>query len=251
MTSTATIKAFPLPPAFTAADLYSIDEHADDGAGAACSKEQVPRVNRTTRAASQSSAYPAYPGQQSAPSRFQNGPPEAFHAALKRPQKLAGTSSANNNNNQHNNNNNNRTNVNNGGRGGGGAAAARTGNSSPTNSVFRPPPPLAQEGITGPRKRAASVGNRMHLSTLETSSWVRESVYLSSPIRSAFKHGPDRRPDELFGLLPGEVLDLVLRSLKGLHLDKNSDSCATCMMRDLCSAALCSRRWYKHARVVL
>ncbi|KAL7820000.1 hypothetical protein V8C26DRAFT_378252 [Trichoderma gracile] len=249
MTSTATIKAFPLPPAFTAADLYSIDEHADDGVGAASSKEQVARVNRTTRAASQSSAYPAYQGQQNAPSRFQNGPPEAVHAALKRPQKLAGTSSANNHNA---NANSNRNNVNNGGRGrGGGGAAAATGNNSPTNPVFRPPPPLAQEGITGPRKRAASVGNRMHLNTLETSSWVRESVYLSSPIRSAFKNGPDRRPDELFSLLPGEVLDLVLRSLKGLHLDKNSDSCATCMMRDLCSAALCSRRWYKHARMVL
>ncbi|TFA98470.1 hypothetical protein CCMA1212_009660 [Trichoderma ghanense] len=242
MTSTATIKAFPLPPAFTAADLYSIDEHADDGAGR---EQQVPRVTRTTRAASQSSAYSVYPGQQGAPSRFQNGPPEAFHATLKRPQKLAGTSSANNNANTTTNNNN----FNNGGRG----AAAATGSSSHNNNpvVFRPPPPLAQEGITGPRKRAASVGNRMHLNTLETSSWVRESVYLSSPIRSAFKHGPDRRPDELFSLLPGEVLDLVLRSLKASHLDKNSDSCATCMMRDLCSAALCSRRWYKHARLVL
>lgn len=263
MTSTATIKAFPLPPAFTAADLYSIDEQQDEGAGAASSKGQVPRVNRTARAASQSSAYSAYPGQHNASSRFQNGPPEAFHAALKRPQKLAGTSSANinnktNNNNNPNTNNNNRNNVNNGGRGGGGggaaaaaAAATAPGSNSHTNPVFRPPPPLAQEGITGPRKRAASVGNRMHLHTLETSSWVRESVYLSSPIRSAFKVGPDRRPDELFSLLPGEVLDLVLRSLKGLHLDKKSDSCATCMMRDLCSAALCSRRWYKHARMVL
>ncbi|PTB67039.1 hypothetical protein BBK36DRAFT_1199300 [Trichoderma citrinoviride] len=250
MTSTATIKAFPLPPAFTAADLYSIDEHSDDGAGAASSKEQVPRVNRTARAASQSSAYPVHPGQQNGPSRFQNGPPEAFHAALKRPQKLAGASSANNNNNHNAIPSNN---MNNGGRGGAAAAAAAaTGSGSHTNNpVYRPPPPLAQEGITGPRKRAASVGNRMHLNTLETSSWVRENVYLTSPIRSAFKNGPDRRPDELFSLLPGEVLDLVLRSLRGLHLDKSSDSCATCMMRDLCSAALCSRRWYKHARAVL
>ncbi|KAL6873120.1 hypothetical protein J3F83DRAFT_732119 [Trichoderma novae-zelandiae] len=251
MTSTATIKAFPLPPAFTAADLYSIDEHSDDGAGTASSKDHASSrvVNRTTRAASQSSAYTAYPGQHSAPSRSQDGPPEALHAALKRPRKLAGTSSANNNANSSNNNaNSNSNNVSNGG-GRGGAA----GSGSHTNPVYRPPPPppLVQEGIAGPRKRAASVGNRMNLNTLETSSWVRESVYLSSPIRSAFKAGPDRRPNELFGLLPGEVLDLVLRSLKGLHLDKNSDSCATCMMRDLCSAALCSRRWYKHARVVL
>ena len=89
----------------------------------------------------------------------------------------------------------------------------------------------------------------MNLNTLETSSWVRESVYQSSPIRTTFR--VDRRPGEVFGLLPGEVLDLVLQSLRGLHLDKNSDSCATCMMRDLCSAALCSKRWYKHARAAL
>lgn len=220
MTSTATIKAFPLPPAFTAADLYPIDEHSDGSITEATSNEHVPRMGRTTRAASQSSAHPGYPGQQQNASRFQERSMESYHTALKRPKKLAGTS------------------TNNSGGGGGGM-----------NSNYTPTSPLAQEGIGGPRKRAVSAGGRMHLNTLETSSWVRESVYQSSPIRTAFR--PDRGPNELFNLLPGEVLDLVLLSLKGLHLDKNSDSCATCWMRDLCSAALCSRRWYKHARVAL
>lgn len=221
MTSTATIKAFPLPPAFTAADLYPIDEHSE-GSADAVSNEQVSRMGRTTRAASQSSAHPVYPGLQNAPSRFQDRSLENFHTTLKRPKKLAGTS------------------ANNSSSGGGG---------SNINSNYTPTSPLVQEGIAGPRKRAASAGNRMNLNTLETSSWVRESVYQSSPIRTAFR--PDRRTNELFNLLPGEVLDLVLQSLKGLHLDKNSDSCATCMMRDLCSAALCSHRLYKHARVAL
>ncbi|RFU74004.1 hypothetical protein TARUN_8251 [Trichoderma arundinaceum] len=215
MTSTATIKAFPLPPAFTAADLYSIDEHSEDSTDA-MSNEHVQRMGRTTRAASQSSAHPVYPGTQNA-SRFQDRSLENFHTTLKRPKKLAGTSA--------------------------------NGNGSGSGSNYTPTSPLAQEGIEGPRRRAASVGNRMTLNTLETSSWVRESVYQSSPIRAAFR--PDRRPNEVFNILPGEVLDLVLLSLKGLHLDKNSDSCATCWMRDICSAALCSRRWYKHARVAL
>ncbi|KAH6608656.1 hypothetical protein Trco_002002, partial [Trichoderma cornu-damae] len=210
MTSTATIKAFPLPPAFTAADLYPIDEHSDGSAGAT-GNEHVSRMGRTTSAASQSSAHPAM---QSA-SRFQDRSPESFQTALKRPRKLAGT-----------------------------PASGGSGNYTPPSS------PLAHEGIGGPRKRASSLGNRMtNLNTLQTSSWVRESVYQSSPIRAAFR--PDRGPNELFNLLPGEVLDLVLLSLKGLHLDKGSDSCATCWMRDLCSAALCSHRWYKHARAAL
>ncbi|KAL7786176.1 hypothetical protein V8C37DRAFT_299200 [Trichoderma ceciliae] len=221
MSSTATIKAFPLPPAFTAADLYPIDE---DGGADAVSNEHVSRMGRTTRAASQSSAHPIHPGLQNASSRFQDRSLESFHTTLKRPKKLAGTS----------------------------ANDSSTGGSrgSGSNSNYTPPPsPLAHEGIAGPRKRASSAGSRMSLNTLETSSWVRESVYQSSPIRTAFR--PDRRPNELFSLLPGEVLDLVLRSLKGLHLDKDSDSCATCCMRDLCSAALCSHRWYKHARAAL
>ncbi|KAG5926821.1 hypothetical protein E4U42_002927 [Claviceps africana] len=56
---------------------------------------------------------------------------------------------------------------------------------------------------------------------------------------------------ELCGALPGEVLEVILEMLKQLHLDRPGESCATCWMRDACSVALCSRKWYKAARLVL
>ncbi|KAI1762938.1 hypothetical protein GGR53DRAFT_521303 [Hypoxylon sp. FL1150] len=62
-----------------------------------------------------------------------------------------------------------------------------------------------------------------------------------------------RRRDkgELFKALPDEVLGLILDELRQLHLQPGSTSCATCMMRDLCSVALSSRRLLKVARVAL
>ncbi|TQV98462.1 F-box domain-containing protein [Cordyceps javanica] len=58
-------------------------------------------------------------------------------------------------------------------------------------------------------------------------------------------------PDELFGTLPGEVLEVVLEWLKELHLDPESTSCATCWARDLCSLSLASRKWSEVARLSL
>ncbi|KAG6103622.1 hypothetical protein E4U14_006166 [Claviceps sp. LM454 group G7] len=51
--------------------------------------------------------------------------------------------------------------------------------------------------------------------------------------------------------LPGEVLDVILEMLKEIHLDQGSEGCATCWMRDVSSVALCSRKWYKAARLAL
>ncbi|TEA16487.1 hypothetical protein C8034_v001282 [Colletotrichum sidae] len=59
------------------------------------------------------------------------------------------------------------------------------------------------------------------------------------------------KPGEIFARLPGEVLELILDELKKSHLDKSSDSCATCWMRDLCSITLTARKWCKFARVAL
>ncbi|KAG6079791.1 hypothetical protein E4U16_000809 [Claviceps sp. LM84 group G4] len=53
------------------------------------------------------------------------------------------------------------------------------------------------------------------------------------------------------GALPGEVLDVVLEMLKEIHLDQGSEGCATCWIRDVSSVALCSRKWYKAARLAL
>ncbi|RYP16706.1 hypothetical protein DL765_004942 [Monosporascus sp. GIB2] len=60
-----------------------------------------------------------------------------------------------------------------------------------------------------------------------------------------------RAPGELFAALPDEVLELTLSSLKQKHLQPRSDSCATCMMRDLCSVAVAARRFLKPARAAL
>lgn len=60
-----------------------------------------------------------------------------------------------------------------------------------------------------------------------------------------------REPNELFGTLPGEVLEVVLEWLKELHLDPKSTSCTTCWTRDLCSLSLASRKWSKVARLSL
>ncbi len=61
-----------------------------------------------------------------------------------------------------------------------------------------------------------------------------------------------RAPNELFGTLPGEVLEIVLEWLKELHLDPaTSTSCATCWTRDLCSLSLASRTWSAVARLSL
>ncbi|KAI1383062.1 uncharacterized protein F4822DRAFT_439088 [Hypoxylon trugodes] len=62
-----------------------------------------------------------------------------------------------------------------------------------------------------------------------------------------------RRRDtgELFATLPDEVLGLILDELRKSHLAPNSTSCATCMMRDMCSIAVSSRKLAKAARVIL
>lgn len=56
---------------------------------------------------------------------------------------------------------------------------------------------------------------------------------------------------ELFAALPGEVLELMLEELRKLHLQHGSTSCATCWMRDCCSAAVSARKFLKYAREAL
>ncbi|KAK0730278.1 hypothetical protein B0H67DRAFT_478490 [Lasiosphaeris hirsuta] len=59
------------------------------------------------------------------------------------------------------------------------------------------------------------------------------------------------RPGELFSLLPGEVLELILQELRQLHLRPGSGSCETCWMRDCCSVAVSARKFVKYAREAL
>ena len=69
------------------------------------------------------------------------------------------------------------------------------------------------------------------------------------PSMTAYK--AEIMPNDIFNSLPGEVLELILQWLKKLHLHMDSDSCATCWMRDLCNISLSSHKWYKYARVAL
>ncbi|KAH6648341.1 hypothetical protein BKA67DRAFT_522036 [Truncatella angustata] len=59
------------------------------------------------------------------------------------------------------------------------------------------------------------------------------------------------QPGEQFAAMPDEVLDLIMSNLRKLHMAEGSFSCATCMMRDLCSVASSSRRLLKVARDAL
>ncbi|KAI0004682.1 hypothetical protein F4779DRAFT_633970 [Xylariaceae sp. FL0662B] len=70
-----------------------------------------------------------------------------------------------------------------------------------------------------------------------------------APIKQRYR--PRRKTGELFAALPDEVLELILDELKSLHLSPGSTSCATCMMRDLCSVAVSARKLLKVARPAL
>lgn len=59
------------------------------------------------------------------------------------------------------------------------------------------------------------------------------------------------KPDATLASLPGEILEVVLKMLKEMHLGGSSDSCATCWMRDLCSLSLCSPDLSRAARRAL
>lgn len=60
-----------------------------------------------------------------------------------------------------------------------------------------------------------------------------------------------REQGELFRALPSEVLQVILSELRKFHLRPNGESCATCMMRDLCSVSLSCRRLSKFAQHAL
>lgn len=69
---------------------------------------------------------------------------------------------------------------------------------------------------------------------------------LSSPARLK------NQPGEVFKKLPKEVLDVILKELRKLHLwEKGSQTCATCWMRDACSLVLVSRKWAASATPIL
>ncbi|OLN88814.1 hypothetical protein CCHL11_01927 [Colletotrichum chlorophyti] len=88
-------------------------------------------------------------------------------------------------------------------------------------------------------------------SSSRTSFESRDFNYMNQRPSQVTTFRKKARPGEIFAKLPGEVLELILDELKKMHLEKGSDSCATCWMRDLCSISLTSRKWCKFARAEL
>lgn len=98
------------------------------------------------------------------------------------------------------------------------------------------------------RTRGSSWSSRTSFESIESNPWRPEYLYhRPAPI----KRPRQKYPGEIFAVLPGEVLELILDELKKLHLGPGSESCATCWMRDLCSICLSARKWCKFARTAL
>ena len=98
--------------------------------------------------------------------------------------------------------------------------------------------------------RSPSWGSIASVESVKSAGW--RPSYLQQQRPAPIKRLRSKvKANEMFATLPSEVLEVVLEMLKRLHLDRPSDSCATCWMRDLCSLSLCSRKWYGVARLAL
>lgn len=75
-------------------------------------------------------------------------------------------------------------------------------------------------------------------------AWQRRAELLN--------HTRAQRPGlkDMFDKLPHEVLTMILRYLRALHVERSS-SCATCWLRDGCSIALSNKKWRKASQLVM
>ncbi|KAI0141423.1 hypothetical protein BJ166DRAFT_472296 [Pestalotiopsis sp. NC0098] len=60
-----------------------------------------------------------------------------------------------------------------------------------------------------------------------------------------------RQMGEICAAMPDEVFDLIMSNLRTLHMEGGSFSCATCMMRDICSVGYSSKKLLQVARRAL
>ncbi|KAG6005414.1 hypothetical protein E4U21_000194 [Claviceps maximensis] len=215
MSSTMMMRPHPVAAAATLErmpDLYSIPEDGIYRKNSPLSPRPSTACETTT------AAYPMYPGLQT-PKMDRTRSADSLPITLHRPRKPSGT---------------------------------RT---EPTWAGSRPP-----------------LVSSMSMQTMRSSSWDRAFNNINgydqieTRMRRTTSFMPTRTPPllkkqngsrsrallgDLCSALPGEVIEVILEMLKQLHLDRASESCATCWMRDVSSAALCSRKWYKAARLVL
>ncbi|KAG5984032.1 hypothetical protein E4U55_006261 [Claviceps digitariae] len=172
-----------------------------------------PLPPRPSTASATTAAYPMYPGLQT-PQMHRTRSADSLPIALNRPRRLSGT------------------------------------RPEPARAGGRPPQaPISPQRTRSPIREKSRSG---HVDQVD-SRMMRTTSYIPTRTPPLLKkHRMSRPPlSELCSALPGEVLEVILEMLKQLHLDRASESCATCWMRDASSVALCSRKWYKAARLVL
>lgn len=176
--------------------LYSINEQAVEDHGAQPAKDI--------------SAYPVYPGLQTA-SKTTHGLP-ARHG-LKQPRKLSGV---------------------------------RQQNTPVTMTTHASKSPHTMRETARTEMRISTWGHRMNdFPIIASPSSPHSPLGYQRP--DALR-GKRVGPNERFAKIPGEILRLILDHLGDIHLAPSSSSCSTCWMRDLGSIALASRKWSKHAR---
>ncbi|KAG5952712.1 hypothetical protein E4U53_000091 [Claviceps sorghi] len=168
---------------------------------------------RPSTACATTAAYPMYPGLQT-PKMQRTRSTDSLPAALNRPTRLSGTKP------------------------------------EPPRAPGRPP--RASQAPMG-LQTSPSSDKGLHGQDRMDARMRRPTGSMPTRTPPLLKKQKSRRPPlgELCSALPGEVLEVILEMLKQLHLDRPGESCATCWMRDASSVALCSRKWYKAARLVL
>ncbi|KAK2596185.1 hypothetical protein QQS21_006390 [Conoideocrella luteorostrata] len=106
------------------------------------------------------------------------------------------------------------------------------------------------QGPVGRRTRGLSQGNGLSYDQVDPSAW--KPSYMPAQTPSLLKKQKSKTMlGDICASLPGEVLEVILEMLKQLHLERGSESCATCWLRDVCNVAVCSRKWSKAARLAL
>lgn len=221
MTPTMTMRPTHVASFDKMANLHSTAEDVMDER-----RPRHPARPSTAGAASTPSAYPMYPGLQTSSTdrlRCRDG---AVPFVLNRPRKLSG-------NNNYNN------------------------NTTPFDHIPSPDGRLHGH-MGGYRPRSSSYGNgapRYDDLDAYPHLWRRPNYGPPSTTTAAApalrKMKSRAKLGDMISTLPGEVLDVILEMLKDLHLGRGGESCATCWMRDVCSVALCSRKWSKPARLAL
>ena len=164
------------------------------------------------------SSYPMYPGLQTPPSDSQKTSDIPATLVLNRPRKISGS-----------------------------AARARD---SPTSASSTSSTSSTSSSSSSPSYTLSSAPPSYDLPSTYGFRQKRPSTAGSLLPRPVTKRGGPE-PNELFGTLPSEVLEVVLEWLKELHLNEQSNSCATCWMRDLCSLSQSCQKWAKVARFSL